>query len=141
MRRYGWQRAPHSGGTAIPDSVQCDTQRRILAYASKQYAGRFLRIEVRFRGHFCYIDAFCEPAAPTPSQLRARRETRQAYLERARSTPLHLCRLRYFRGLDRWSVAFYTYSHEKYEPSFFPSGEDLGTPEEGFEVGAIYLQP
>ena len=53
---------------------------------------------------------------------------------------MHLCRLRYFAGHQRWSVAFYTYSHERYEPTMFPSGEPFGTPEEGFEVGAIYLR-
>ena len=38
------------------------------------------------------------------------------------------------------SMAFYTYSHEKYEPCFFDSGSDHGTPEEAFEIGAVYLQ-
>ncbi|HEY3351715.1 MAG TPA: hypothetical protein VGQ83_00575 [Polyangia bacterium] len=33
-----------------------------------------------------------------------------------------------------------TYSHEKYEPTFFASGELVGTPEEGLDVGAVYLQ-
>ena len=32
-------------------------------------------------------------------------ETREEYLERMRSTPVHLCRLRYF-GEDRWGFAF-----------------------------------
>jgi hypothetical protein len=27
----------------------------------------------------------------------------------------------------------------KYEPSFFDSGSWTGTPEEGFEIGAVYL--
>jgi hypothetical protein len=47
-------------------------------------------------------------------------------------------RAAYF-GPDRWSVAFFTYSHERYEPSFFASGEQVGTPEEGLDVGAVYL--
>jgi hypothetical protein len=50
----------------------------------------------------------------------------------------HLCRLRHC-GQDRWSIAFYKYSDERYEPSFFASGEQVGTPEEGFDVGAVYL--
>jgi len=48
--------------------------------------------------------------------------------------------LRYFFGHGEWSVAFYTYSHERYEPTVFGSGQLLGTPEEGFDVGAVYLQ-
>jgi hypothetical protein len=36
-------------------------------------------------------------------------------------------------------MAFYTYSNEKYEPSFFNNGTFRGTPEEGFEASAVYL--
>jgi hypothetical protein len=46
--------------------------------------------------------------------------------------------LRYV-GQDRWSVAFYTYSHNRYEPCVFDSGKMVGTPEEGLDVGAVYL--
>jgi len=49
-------------------------------------------------------------------------EAREQYFERLRNSPLHLCRLRHF-GPDRWSLAFYTYSQERYEPAFFGSGE------------------
>jgi hypothetical protein len=52
-------------------------------------------------------------------------ETREELLERLRSTPTKLCRLRYFGGEDRWGFAFYTYSNERYELSVFPSGEFL----------------
>ncbi len=51
---------------------------------------------------------------------------------------MHLCRMRYF-GPDDWSLAFYTYSNEKYEPCVFHSGDWFGTPEEAFEIGATYL--
>lgn len=53
--------------------------------------------------------------------------------------PLHLCRLRYFRDEEAWSLAFYTYSHEKYEPCLFGNGSWHGTPEEAFEIGAMHL--
>jgi hypothetical protein len=59
-------------------------------------------------------------------------------MERLRSTPTHLCRLRHF-GPDRWSVAFFTYSNERYEPCFFQSGKPFGTPEEALDIGAVYL--
>ena len=42
----------------------------------------------------------------------------EEFMDRLRSTPVHLCRLRHFRK-DEWSVAFFTYSREEYEPSFF----------------------
>jgi hypothetical protein len=54
-------------------------------------------------------------------------------------SPRIMCRLRYF-ALRGWTLAFYTYSHERYEPTFFPSGELHGTPEEALDVGAVYLQ-
>jgi hypothetical protein len=95
---------------------------------------------VRFRGAFCYLDAFCEPRRPTRAELRAYGMDLAEYLDRVRSTPIHLCRMRYFGGRDQWSVAFFTYSHEKYEPSVFPSGKVLGMPEEALDLGALYLQ-
>ena len=55
-----------------------------------------------------------------------------------RKHPTHLGRLRYF-DLNRWSYAFYTYSNERYEPTIFSSGEWFGTPEEAFDIGAVYL--
>jgi hypothetical protein len=110
--------APHSGGSRIPPALQEETRRRILAHANEHYGGGFDRIDVWFRGQFCYIDAYQD----------------------GNTVPTHLCRLRYFSGHGEWSVAFYIYSHERYEPSFFASGEALGTPEEGFDVGAVYLR-
>jgi hypothetical protein len=88
------------------------------AYADAHYAGRFSRLDIRFRGALCYIDAHIEPQ-PT--------------------VPVHLCRLRYFGDEEAWSVAFFTYSHERYEPSVFPNGTFHGTPEEAFELAAVYL--
>jgi len=130
---------PHSGGKKIPEAVRRDTIARLEKHAASNYKGRYSRLDVRFRGSLCYIDAFTEPDEPSKSFLKAMRETREEYLERLRGTPLHLCRLRYFAP-DRWSLAFYTYSNERYEPSYFPNGTFIGTAEEGFDVGAVYLQ-
>ena len=63
MRR-GWVFNPHSGGTKIPASVQERTRGRILADAEEYYAGKFTRIDVRFRAQFCYVDAYVEPDVP-----------------------------------------------------------------------------
>lgn len=136
-----WVYDPHHGGKAVPPAVQERTRQRIEAYANQHYAGTFNRIDVRFRGHFCYIDAYVEPDLPKdwPPRGSGITETREQALERMRNHPVHLVRLRYNGDEERWTVAFYTYSHEKYEPTFFESGGDHGTPEEGFEVGAVYL--
>ncbi|HEX9727558.1 MAG TPA: hypothetical protein VGA37_03515 [Gemmatimonadales bacterium] len=72
--------------------------------------------------------------------LRARGETERQYYQRLRESPIHLCRLRYFAGRQRWTVAFYTYSHERYEAAVFPTGDFHGTPEDAFDLAAIYLR-
>ena len=140
MRKV-WTYDPHSGGVKIPPQLQAETRERILRHAEEHYHGKFTRIDVQFRGALCYIDAYTEPAPPSSGMLKTTGETRAAYLERQRNSPTHLCRLRYLGPYrNAWSVAFFTYSHERYEPTFFESGELEGTPEEGFEVGAVYLQ-
>jgi len=135
-----WVYDPHSGGVKIPPAVQQRTEQRIRAYAEAHYAGKFTRLDIRFRGALCYIDAYVEPAEPSRAMLRTLGETREQHLERLRSAPVHLCRLRYFGDEEAWSMAFYTYSHEKYEPCVFDTGSDHGTPEEAFETSAVYLQ-
>ena len=127
----------------IPERVQQRTRQRILADAEQHYAGKYTRLDVRFRGQFCYIDAYTaytEPHVPPDFPLPNWPESRQEHLERLRNTPTHLCRLRYFGDEERWNMAFYTYSHETYEPCFFDTGSDHGTPEEAFETAAVYLQ-
>ena len=140
MARKQWVFSPHSGGSKVPVSVQDETRRRILCHAERHYGGLFTRIEVKFKGQFCYIDAYTEPAPPSEKTLALLNETRDEHVARLRSVPTHLCRLRYSKGRDQWSVAFYTYSHEKYQPCFFPSGEAFGSAEDAFDVGAVYLR-
>lgn len=66
-------------------------------------------------------------------------ETREQLIHRLRTTPTHLVRIRYFGGDDRWSVAFFTYSNEKYSPAMFSTGEWCGSAEDAFDIGAMYL--
>src|SRR5206468_4779779 len=78
----------------IPELVQRRTDARLRRYADKHYAGRYSRLEVRFRSQFCYIDAYTEPAEPGPNWPPANwLETREEYMERLRNAPIHLCRL------------------------------------------------
>ena len=131
-----WVFNPHSGGVKVPESLKEPTRRRILAHAEKHYAGRYARLDVRFKGALCYIDAYMEPET---GGARGRPPGKPASSRRAPAQqadpPLSVAPLR----AHRWSVAFYTYSQERYEPSFFASGEQHGTPEEGLDVGAIDL--
>ena len=135
--RRGWFFDPDSGGRPIPDTVKRRVEERIRRYAEQHFSGRYTRLDVRFRGQFCYLDAYTEPEPlgpnwPPPDWP----ETREEMLERLRNTPTHLCRLRYFGGEERWGFAFYTYSNERYELSVYPSGEFLGPPEDAFQVSA-----
>lgn len=135
-----WVFDPDYGGVRIPETVRRRTAERIRRYAEQHFAGHYTKLDIRFRGQFCYIDAYREPEPLTPAWPPPDwPETREEYQERLRNTPVHLCRLRYF-GDDRWGFAFYTYSNDRYELSVFPSGEFFGPPEEAFRVSAeVYL--
>jgi len=74
----------------IAPAVQDRTRDRIVRYANQHHAGKFLRLDVRFRGAFCYIDAY-EDAE-----------------DLANGSPTHLCRLRYLGHADLWGFDFYT---------------------------------
>jgi hypothetical protein len=134
-----WVKDPHSGGVNIPERIKETIKNRIVGYAETHYAGKFTRIDVRFKGQFCYIDAYTEPFVPEDYDSLLFGETREERVERLRDTPIHLCRLRYQGDEEEWTMAFYTYSHDKYEPSVFDHGGFFGTPEEAFQTSAVYL--
>ena len=116
-----WVYDPHSGGVKIPKRTKESTEKRILTYAQKHYAGKFTRLAIRFRSQFCYIDAYTEPYVPDAFSPPDFPESREEYVERRRNTPMHLCRLRHFSE-DRWSVAYYSYSKMRYDPCVFDNG-------------------
>lgn len=139
MSKKMWVYDPQSGGVKVPQKMQPLIRQRILGHAENLYAGKYNRIDVRFRGQFCYIDAYTEPYVAEDDNPDLFGESREEHIERLRNLPTHLCRLRYFGDQDRWSMAFYTYSHETYEPCFFDNGTWHGTPEEAFDTSAVYL--
>jgi hypothetical protein len=133
-----WVFDPQSGGVKVPPRVQEETRRRILDYADKHHRRKYTRLDIRFRGPLCYIDAYCEPNVPRNWPPKTWNVSRADYIERLRNTPIHLCRLRHFSH-DRWSLAYFTYSNEKYVPCVFENGDWFGTPEQAFEIGATHL--
>jgi hypothetical protein len=104
-----------------------------------RYSGRFERLGIRFRGALCYIDAYTPPEAPSRSFLLASGQTRDEYFKRGKQIPTHLCRLRYFGDENGWSMAFFTYSNERYSPCHFQNGSVHGTPEAAFDMSSGYL--
>ena len=134
-----WVFDPDSGGVRIKENIKRRTEERIIRYAESNLAGRYTMLDIRFRSQFCYVDAYIEPEVPDddwpPPDFP---ETREQYLERLRNTPYHLFRLRYFGDEEKWGLAFYSYAHEKYEPSVFPSGEFFDTPEIALQTAAEF---
>ncbi|MCB9420448.1 MAG: hypothetical protein H6667_11630 [Ardenticatenaceae bacterium] len=139
MAQKGWVYSPGSGGVKIPDHKKNQIKQRIEKFAAENYAGKYTRLEIRFRGKFCYIDAYTEPFVAEGWPPDGWPETREEMIERLRNTPTHLCRLLYYDD-DKWGFAFYAYSSEKYELSMFPNGSFTGTPEEAFAASAMYLE-
>lgn len=128
------QSPPGTGGIPIPPAVQARTRERIETFAAAHYAGKYTRLDIRFRGKFCYIDAFTPPPPFLP--IPGMPETEEEFHTRMEQTPTHLCRLRYHGSDARWDMAFYKYSDEKYELCIFDNGTFYGTPEEGFDTAA-----
>jgi len=114
---------PANRGKQIPPAIKVRTERRILDHAANCHPGKFARVAVRFQGTFCYIDTLVNPQDRDGSD---------------EPTPMHLCRIRYLGHEDHWSFAFYTYAHERYEPSFLLSGNTEGTPEEAFDTSTLF---
>lgn len=110
-----------SGGVKIPDQVKCDVEKRIMSVAEKHYKGRYTRLNIRFRGQFCYIDAYQEPLPNDDWPPENWHETREEYVERIKNTPVHLYRLRYF-GKDKWDFA--TYLSNQYGSKVNPQSSD-----------------
>ena len=134
-----WQQDPDSGGVKINDTVKSQVKQRIITFVEANLAGRYVKLDIRFRGKFCYVDAYTEPEEPTikewPSNFP---ETREQHMERMRNTPIHLCRLRYFGDEEEWGLAFYSYASNNYETSVFPNGTFFGTPETAIETVADF---
>jgi len=108
-----WDDDPHSGGVKIPEKIKEKTKKRIINYAEKHYTGKYTRIDVRYKTHFCYIDAYVEAFVPEDYNTSFFSETREERIERLYNTPTHLCRMRYKGNEEKWTLAFYTYSHNK----------------------------
>lgn len=123
----------------ITEAVRQQTRQRILAYAEANLAGRYASLDIRFRGQFCYVDAYTEPEPP-PSDWPPPGfpESREEYMERMRQTPWHLYRIKYLGNMEKWELAFYSYSQNRYEESMLENGGFYTSPEEALEAAAEF---
>ncbi len=109
-----WIQNCSSGGEKIPPSIYENIIKRVDAYASSRPWHSSYKLQLRFKGQFCYVDSLEKDGTISP-----------------------LGRLRHFR-MEKWSLALYTYSNERYEPCAMPKGS-FGSIEEAISVCEFYL--
>ena len=109
-----WCIDPHSGGTKIPPEHYNQISAQAAAHEAKQEWYPDYKLKLRFKGQFCYLDAYEKGQKPFP-----------------------IGRLRYFE--DDWSLAFFAYSSESYKPCIFDDGEWFGSLEDAIDVCSMYL--
>ena len=122
MPRKTWVYDPHSGGKVIPEVSQAKIRQRILAQASRHYAGEYERIDLRFRGRFCYIDCYKKPFVPedyNPGMVRGIARGAHRTVAEYPDSPLPVTLL-WERGplVD----GFLYLQQRKYEPCTFGNG-------------------
>lgn len=134
-----WCFDPHSGGVKIAAATKPAIEARLQACFAKLGFAKSYRLDVRFRGALCYVDAYAlEPDAVLVRYWVSQGMDAEAARKRFLETSTKLGRLRHF-AMDRWSYAFFTYSHERYEATTL-NGEWTGLPEQGLEIGCRYLE-
>jgi hypothetical protein len=111
-----WYFDPQSGGNKIPVKQFDALRKQVQAFAQTRKWFPKSQLSLRFKGQFCYMDERKEGEA----------------------RPWPLARLRYFRD-NVWSMAFYTWSHERFEPSILCNGEWQGTMEQVIETCEPFL--
>jgi len=109
----------------MPDTPDQQTQttvtQRIRAHVTRGWPHLGEPV-VHHRGQFCYVSAIL-PGHHEPSPI---------------------LRLRYQGSADRWAIAIYLYSSERYTESELPTsfGPKTGTPEQGIDsTFVIYAGP
>ena len=60
------------------------------------------------------------------------------FVEKKTQRTSPLCRLEYYAE-NEWSLGFYTYSNERYQPCYFSGGKDKGTLEEAIAISEGYF--
>lgn len=99
-----------------PESTKTSLQQRLTRRARDRWPA-LVRVEVRFRAQFAYIDGYLPDGQVLP-----------------------LCRLRYGGSASIWGFAVYLASKDGYEDSILPSGHLAGSPEDALDCACgLYL--
>lgn len=100
-----------SGGNKIPPQTHDAICKQAGSFARARSWYPRIQLKLRFKNQFCYVGT----------------------IEEGDERLFPLCRLRYF-DKDRWSLALFTYSNERYSPSLFSDGKWEGRFEAALEV-------
>jgi hypothetical protein len=100
----------------IPDSTQNSGRYKLHDRARERWPA-LADVDVRFRTGFAYVYG----VLPDGEILK-------------------LCRLRSGGCASMWGFAIYRASHDDYQPSYLPSGQSAGTPEDAHDTACgLYL--
>ena len=101
---------PQSGGTKIPSDLHSKIIHQVSVFEKARPWYPRLRLNIRFKSQFCYLDLIEKDESISP-----------------------LCRLRYFNNSE-WSLGFFAWSSERYEPCVFQSGDWFGSIEDAIKI-------
>ncbi|MDZ4720893.1 MAG: hypothetical protein SH847_20745 [Roseiflexaceae bacterium] len=62
MSQGRWVFDPDRGGVRIPETIKRSTEAKLRQIAEAEFTNHYTRLDIRFRGAFCYIDAYAEDA-------------------------------------------------------------------------------
>ena len=116
MAQKMWVYDPQSGGIKIPPREHTEICKQIEDFSRTRPWYARIQLRPRFKGQFCYIDTF----------------------EEIDEHLFPLCRLRHFE-INRWSLALFMYSDERYEPCWFSNGKQEGTLEESLQTCDAFI--
>jgi hypothetical protein len=111
-----WVYDPQSGGNKISPQTHKALYAQAEAFAKARPWYPRIQLKLRFKNQFCYVDT----------------------MEEGDERLFPLCRLRYFNQ-DKWSLALFTYSNERYSPSLFFDGEWEGTFDAALETCESFI--
>lgn len=111
-----WVYDPQSGGNKIPPQIHKALCAQAEAFAKARPWHPRIQLKLRFKNQFCYVDT----------------------VEEGDERLLPLCRLRYF-DQDKWSLALFTYSNERYSPSLFSDGKWEGTFDAALGMSELFI--
>ncbi len=105
-----------TGMAKVPESTMTSLQQRLTARARERWPA-LERVNVKQRAGFAYITGLLTDGEELP-----------------------LCRLRYSGYANNWGFAIYRASHDDYEPSYLPNGNQAGTAEDALDCACgLYL--